>query len=122
MHPEACPSGFRHGGGAKLNQALVRNVRNLSSDAKGEIASGSNREDQSTDAECGAQGRSSPYVAQEVSRRYLEPYLEPTPTLMATGPADLRSMAFAKPVSAAGDTTECSTSASRGTSTASIGS
>src|SRR5262249_30349171 len=25
--PEACPSGIRHVGGAKLNQALVRNVR-----------------------------------------------------------------------------------------------
>src|ERR1700756_43755 len=26
-NPEACPSGIRHKGGAKLNQALVRNVR-----------------------------------------------------------------------------------------------
>src|SRR6516162_3314467 len=26
-NPEACPSGIRHGGGAKLNQALVWNVR-----------------------------------------------------------------------------------------------
>src|ERR1700686_686104 len=26
-NPEACPSGIRHVGGAKLNQALVRNVR-----------------------------------------------------------------------------------------------
>ncbi len=25
--PEDCPSGIRHVGGAKLNQALVRNVR-----------------------------------------------------------------------------------------------
>src|SRR5437868_5207268 len=27
-HPEVCPSGIRHVGGAKLNQALVRNGRN----------------------------------------------------------------------------------------------
>src|SRR5580693_6472681 len=26
-NPEVCPNGIRHGGGAKLNQALVRNVR-----------------------------------------------------------------------------------------------
>src|SRR5262250_2298457 len=26
-NPEACPGGIRHVGGAKLNQALVRNVR-----------------------------------------------------------------------------------------------
>ena len=26
-NPEACPSGIRHVGGAKLNQALIRNVR-----------------------------------------------------------------------------------------------
>ena len=38
--PEACPSGIRHVGGAKLNQALVRNVRTCRSDAKGEVASG----------------------------------------------------------------------------------
>src|SRR5439155_12606173 len=49
-NPEACPSGIRHVGGAKLNQALVRNVRTCRSDAKGEIASGANREDRSTDA------------------------------------------------------------------------
>jgi hypothetical protein len=35
--PEACPSGIRHIGGAKLNQALVRNVRTCRSDAKGDI-------------------------------------------------------------------------------------
>ena len=46
-----CPSGIRHGGGAKLNQALVRNVRTCCSDAKGEVSSGQNREDESTDAE-----------------------------------------------------------------------
>ena len=49
-NPEDCPSGIRHVGGAKLNQALVRERENLCSDAKGEITSGSNREDQSTDA------------------------------------------------------------------------
>jgi hypothetical protein len=31
-----------------------------------------------------------------------------TPTLLATGPADLRSMPYAKPVGAAGATTGCS--------------
>jgi hypothetical protein len=35
--PEDCPSGIRHGGDAKLNQALVWNVRTCRSDAKGEI-------------------------------------------------------------------------------------
>ena len=35
--PEDCPNGIRHVGGAKLNQALVRNVRTCRSDAKGEI-------------------------------------------------------------------------------------
>src|SRR5262252_10942761 len=35
--PEACPSGIRHIGGAKLNQALVRNVRTCRSDAKGDV-------------------------------------------------------------------------------------
>jgi hypothetical protein len=35
--PEACPSGIRHVGGAKLNQALVRNVRTCRSDAKGDV-------------------------------------------------------------------------------------
>jgi hypothetical protein len=35
--PGACPSGIRHIGGAKLNQALVRNVRTCRSDAKGDI-------------------------------------------------------------------------------------
>ena len=49
--PEACPSGIRHVGGAKLNQALVRNVRTCRSDAKREVSSGQNREDESTDAE-----------------------------------------------------------------------
>ena len=50
-NPEVCPSGIRHVDGAKLNQALVRNVRTCRSDAKGEVASGQNREDESTDAE-----------------------------------------------------------------------
>ena len=50
-NPEACPSGIRHVDGAKLNQALVRNVRTCRSDAKGEVSSGQNREDESTDAE-----------------------------------------------------------------------
>ena len=45
------PSGIRHGGGAKLNQALVRNVRTCCSDVKREVSSGQNREDESTDAE-----------------------------------------------------------------------
>ena len=31
---EACPSGIRYVGSAKLNQALVRNVRTCRSDAK----------------------------------------------------------------------------------------
>src|ERR1700674_4498387 len=50
-NPEAGPSGIRHVGGAKLNQALVRNVRTCRSDVKGEVSSGQNREDESTDAE-----------------------------------------------------------------------
>ena len=50
-NPEACPSGIRHVGGAKLNRALVRNVRTCRTDAKGEVSSGHNREDESTDAE-----------------------------------------------------------------------
>ena len=49
-NPEACPSGIRHVGGAKLNQALVRNVRTCRSDAKGKGTSGQNREAESTDA------------------------------------------------------------------------
>ena len=49
--PEGCPSGIRHVGGAKLNLALVRNVRTCRSDAKGEVSSGQNREDESTNAE-----------------------------------------------------------------------
>src|SRR6516225_6921361 len=36
-NPEACPSGVRHVGGAKLNQALVRNVGTCRSDAKGDV-------------------------------------------------------------------------------------
>jgi hypothetical protein len=48
---DGCPSGIRHVDGAKLNQALVWNVRTCRSDAKGEVASGQNREDESTDAE-----------------------------------------------------------------------
>jgi hypothetical protein len=35
--PEVCPSGIRHVDGAKLNQALVRNVRTCRSNAKGEV-------------------------------------------------------------------------------------
>ena len=50
-NPEVCPSGIRHVDGAKLNQALVRNVRTCRSDAKGEVSSGQHREDESTDAE-----------------------------------------------------------------------
>src|SRR5215510_4884977 len=50
-NPEVCPSGIRHVDGARLNQALVRNVRTCRSDAKGEVSSGQNREDESTDAE-----------------------------------------------------------------------
>src|SRR6195256_2400979 len=49
--PEACPSGIRHVGGAKLNLARVRNVRTCRTDAQGEVSSGQNREDESTDAE-----------------------------------------------------------------------
>src|ERR1039457_5178628 len=50
-NPEACPSGIRHGGGAKLNRALVWNVRTCRTDAKEEVSSGQNRDDESTDAE-----------------------------------------------------------------------
>jgi hypothetical protein len=50
-NPEVCPSGIRHVDGAKLNQALVWNVRTCRSDGKGEVSSGQNREDESTDAE-----------------------------------------------------------------------
>ena len=35
--PEACPSGIRHVGGAKPDQALVRNVRICRPDAKGDV-------------------------------------------------------------------------------------
>ncbi len=35
--PEACPSGIRHVGGAKPDQALVWNVRTCRSDAKGDV-------------------------------------------------------------------------------------
>jgi len=35
--PEACPSGIRHIGGAKPDQALVWNVRTCGSDAKGDV-------------------------------------------------------------------------------------
>src|SRR5450759_445864 len=45
------PSGIRHGGGAKLNRALVWNVRTCRTDAKEEVTSGQSREDESTDAE-----------------------------------------------------------------------
>ena len=63
-------------------------------------------------------------VAQEVARRYLEPFWSrcSTSTPMATGPANLPSMPCARLVSAAGATTGCSISMSGATSTASIGS
>ena len=63
-------------------------------------------------------------IAQEIARRYLEPYLEPVfhTDSMNIGPADRRSMPYAKLVSAAGATTGCSTSTSKVTSTVSIGS
>ena len=48
--PEACPSGIRHIGGAKPDQALVWNVRTCSSDVKGDRPSGEHRKGQSTDA------------------------------------------------------------------------
>ena len=35
--PEACPSGIRHVGGAKPDQAVLRNVRTCRPDAKGEV-------------------------------------------------------------------------------------
>jgi hypothetical protein len=35
--PEACPSGIRHVGGAKPDQALVWNVRTCRPDMKGEV-------------------------------------------------------------------------------------
>jgi hypothetical protein len=35
--PEACPSGIRHIGGAKPDQALVWNVRTCRPDAKGDV-------------------------------------------------------------------------------------
>ncbi len=35
--PEACPSGIRHVGGAKPDQALVWNVRTCRPDAKGDV-------------------------------------------------------------------------------------
>ena len=54
-NPEACPSGIRHVGGAKLNQALVRNVRTCRSDAKGDGRAGDPRQALSTDA--GHRGR-----------------------------------------------------------------
>jgi hypothetical protein len=48
--PEACPSGIRHVGGAKPDQALVWNVRTCRPDVKGRRPSGENRKGQSTDA------------------------------------------------------------------------
>src|SRR5215469_5427198 len=50
-NPEACPSGIRHVGGAKLNQALVRNVRTCAPMQRERSRAATNREDQSTDAE-----------------------------------------------------------------------
>jgi hypothetical protein len=47
--PGVCPSGIRHVGGAKLNQACTER-ENLIGDGKGKGASGSNREAESTDA------------------------------------------------------------------------
>ena len=35
--PEACPSGIRHIGGAKPDQALIWNVRTCRPDAKGDV-------------------------------------------------------------------------------------
>jgi hypothetical protein len=43
-NPEACPSGIRHVGGAKLNQALVRSLR-----CQGRRPSGAHRKHQSTE-------------------------------------------------------------------------
>jgi hypothetical protein len=50
-NPEACPSGIRHVGGAKLNQALVRNVRTCAPMQRERSQAVPNREDQSTEAE-----------------------------------------------------------------------
>ena len=50
-NPEACPSGIRHVGGAKLNQALVRNVRTCAPMQRERLQAAPNREDQSTNAE-----------------------------------------------------------------------
>src|SRR6516225_10380306 len=49
-NPEVCPSGIRHVGGAKLDQAFGRNVRTYTAMPKGKGTSGSNREAESTDA------------------------------------------------------------------------
>jgi hypothetical protein len=46
-----CPSGIRHVGGAKHNQAFCAERENLLLDAKGEATSGSSREGDSTAAE-----------------------------------------------------------------------
>ena len=56
--------------------------------------------------------------AQVVARRYLEPILSRVSSYFtATDPANPPSMRFAKPVSAAGDTTGCSILMSKDTST-----
>ena len=44
--PEGWPSGIRHVGGAKLNLALVRNVRTCRTDAKEEVEAGETGEDE----------------------------------------------------------------------------
>jgi hypothetical protein len=49
--PEACPNGIRHVGGAKLNQALVRNVRTCAPMQRERSQAAPSREDQSTDEE-----------------------------------------------------------------------
>src|ERR1039457_6789898 len=95
------PSGIRHGGGAKLNQALVRNVRTCCSDAKGEVSSGQNREDESTDAEHrdGA-ARSSdegPVMGPERRGCVVQPSLWVNSSRQATGGARERSKAVRRP-------------------------
>jgi retron-type reverse transcriptase len=62
-------------------------------------------------------------IAQEVVRRFLDPILEPVFHADSYGyvPANLRSMPWPRPASAAGVTTGFSTSTSRASSTASIG-
>ena len=49
--PDDGPTGVRHEGGVTVILASIRNVRTCRSDAKREVSSGQNREDESTDAE-----------------------------------------------------------------------